>query len=922
MKYTFTLFFFFLFQGILFSQDSQLYYEGYFYNTKNKPHKNLLVTNRNSGNYDYTNNKGYLIIQAKAGDTLAFNKKDIRIVQGSELREIKTILNSRKVYLDASPVFSKNYTDALKQNTIDSTDFQASKVKATIQKANTSNYKYIKIADSGYAIKKLESNNLFYSGSLSFTTEFGSPNVQPSLQTQYVQGRNSDGKLQWNGAETSEMFSFGPHISTLGFDGSLYEYDIHGRLVDKANSINAAKIYDNSILRPTQKYSSFLSINSYYEKGGYKKWNAALDLGWVYEDLIIKNQYQDTKNFGFLLGKQLFEFHNLSFNYKYNQQNATNTNRIGLFNRIYKNSLLTPISFDNQQGNLLPEKQRSYSEFSDNPDYLMHNERKYNFNYYQNLLNVKFSKENYGKLRYFFDQSYENTQFSNFDSYQMYTAGFFGGKQTEREQKNNNYSLNFGGSYQFQSDYDELHKLYFNAFLANSDIKISYTGLQNNHHYHYHRFAQDYILKYQFRFSDFVFRDFTLEGEIGNGFYMSDTSAAKEFFIPKTSVSLNMRELIGYNFHTKVFGSFHKNIFEPDLTKSYSNFLLTQLDPQQLNTYFPMLEISNYKNLQYIENLEYKAGVVLYDNYRYELEGSITTKKYFNDAFPVFEGQQMMLKNLVDHTETSYDINLSTRNFPFRNGTIKIGFNKSRSEVTSILENYEKAPIIGFSSVYRGIAEGQPLGVIIGSAYQRNVNDDVIIGSDGFPLISSEKKILGNPIPDFTMKFSFNQNIRNFNLNIDVEWRKGGDVWNGTQSNLDYYGRSQSSAEGRNISGYIFPGVSQNENPNTIPVDFYNLNNPFNENKWYRYGSLGVAEDHILKGDAVRINNITLSYTIRQLEFLKSMRISVFTKNILLWSKSKLDPQTSFFDNENGQGLNFYNLPSLRSYGCSVSFLF
>jgi len=151
---------------------------------------------------------------------------------------------------------------------------------------------------------------------------------------------------------------------------------------------------------------------------------------------------------------------------------------------------------------------------------------------------------------------------------------------------------------------------------------------------------------------------------------------------------------------------------------------------------------------------------------------------------------------------------------------------------------------------------------------------------------------------------------------------KGGDIWNGTQANLDYYGRSEKSANQRNVSDYVYNGVLQDGSINTIPVDFFDINQLFEHNRFYRYGSLGVAEDYIVDGDALRINNITLSYNFKTITFLRSMKISAFVKNILLWSKSRLDAQTSFFDNENGQGLDFYNLPSLRSYGCSVSFLF
>lgn len=919
MKQLYILFFIFLFQCFLFSQDSQLFYEGHFYTSKNKPQKNLIVANKNSGNYEFTDEKGYLIIEAKAGDTLVFNRKDFRIVYAYNLKEIKTILESKNKYENANPILSNDYlpnsTYDLKK---DSTNFEQSKSKADKTGGYSDVIVFIKKKDSVYVINKQVDRKLFYSGSLQISTEFSSPNVQPKLQNRFVQGRNANGNLQWNGPQTSEMFSFGPDISSLGFDGNPYEYDSNGRLVNRNNSVSPAKIYDNSVIQNTQKTSTFLSVNSYYERERSRKWNAGLDLGWVREDLPIKDQFQDTKNFGISISNRIYKDLNLSFNYKFNDQKATNTNRIGLFNRVYQNALVTPISFENNQGNLLSNQQRSFSSFSDNPNYLLQNSRRYNFDLNQNIFNLKLADDN-GKFRYSLEQSYENTQFSNFDQYKKFTSGFPNGMETERQQNNKNYNLNFGGSYSFSDGYYDSSKLYFNTIFNQTDTRISYS---NSGNYRYNRFSQDYILRYHFSFNDLIFRDFNLEGEIGNGIYASNTTTKNDYFIPKIAVSFEIEEMIGYSIRGRFFGTFHKNVYESDFSKSYSNFLLTQIDDQQLNSYFPVQEVQSFQGLKSIENLESKAGLRLQHDRGHYLEGSFTNKQYKNDVFPVFENGQILMKNVVDHTSKNYDLNLSFQNFPLRQSSLQVGFSKTISEVKNILGNDPILPISGFNSIYRGMIKGEALGVLIGNAYQRNANGDLIIGSDGFPLVSSEKKILGNPIPDFVMKFSYTQNVQNFSLNVDVDWRKGGDLWNGTNANLYYYGRSENSAQQRTVSNFVYNGVLQNGNLNNIPVDFYNVNQPFEQNKFYRYGSLGVAEDYIVKGDAVRINNVTLTYHFRKAEFLKNVKLSVFAKNILLWSKNNLDAQTSFFDSENGQGLNFYNLPSMRTYGTSISFIF
>src|SRR5699024_10816712 len=124
-------------------------------------------------------------------------------------------------------------------------------------------------------------------------------------------------------------------------------------------------------------------------------------------------------------------------------------------------------------------------------------------------------------------------------------------------------------------------------------------------------------------------------------------------------------------------------------------------------------------------------------------------KQFKNDVFPMYENGRIVLKNIADHTTKSYDLNLNFQNFPLRSSSIQIAFNKTISEVKNILNENKMLPISGFNSIYRGIVKGEALGVLTGTAYERNANGDVIIGNDGFPLVAADYKILGNPIPDF-----------------------------------------------------------------------------------------------------------------------------------------------------------------------------
>jgi hypothetical protein len=140
---------------------------------------------------------------------------------------------------------------------------------------------------------------------------------------------------------------------------------------------------------------------------------------------------------------------------------------------------------------------------------------------------------------------------------------------------------------------------------------------------------------------------------------------------------------------------------------------------------------------------------------------------------------------------------------------------------------------------------------------------------------------------------------------------------------LDYYGRSQTSALLRNTTNYIFQGVLPDGHANSIPVNFYDLNLPFEKNRWVRYGFSGVAEEYVQKGDYLRINNVGLSYKLTIRKYIQSLAFTLYANNIIVWTAYKgEDPNQLLYDQPNTNGLDLFNLPSVKIVGFNVSIQF
>lgn len=905
-----------------FAQDSQRYYSGTFLNEKKKPQNFLKIFNKNSGVYELTDEKGYAIIAAKEYDTLVWNNgKNIEVVQG--VYELKYLLERQISRETVKDINSKDYESLLEKPLVDKFSIEHS--YDSLSKNSDRQFSAVRKlklkSDSLYKVKSQPKKSLVFNGSFSTSLDIKNRNRIPQTQSRYVQGRSENGSLIWKGPDTGEMFSFGPDISTLGFNGLPYEYDVNGQLVGLSNAVSAAKAYNNNIFKTTVGYSNQLNINTIIKSNGYNEdARLSFSLGQRKDQMYFIDQFDVTNSFKTKFSTKILDFNfNAGFNYEENK--ATNTNRIGLFNRAYQNSLLTPVSFSNQQNAYLSNgSQRSYSLYADNPEFLFKQENKNN--YYENIRQFNFDvSKNWDDFKLNISQAYDNQDIMHRDVYKSSTNGFINGLYNRRDQKNEFYNSNILTSYEFRGN-DFKNKFSLNYILNNRKVSVN-NSLDRN--YYYQRTSQDYIFNYNLDYDDYDDVEFGLN--VGNSFYISNTSLKNAYWLPKANGYFTFKNLFNkYGSKLQLFGAYTQLATEPEMVKSYSSYATTQFSAQNSYQYFPLKEAETFKNLSNVEIKEWKTGFKLMLNGKIDFSAEYFNRQISDDIFPVFEGQNLVLKNLADHKYKGFEVNLNydriIANYNFSLGS-KASFFKYRDVVDRVNSGYNNLMISGFNDIYKTLSEGQVLGGIMGSYFERNAEGKIVIDDYGYPVKASGTKLIADPTPDFVMKFSHHINYKMFALDINWEWKKGGQTWNGTQAVLDYYGRSQTSADERNIKNYVFEGVNYNGNINQIPVDFYNPNQSISDNRWTRYGFLGIAENYVEKADYLRINDITLSAYFDIGKLRRTLGVSFYVNNIFLWqANSGVDSDQNFYDLDNSRGLDLFNLPSFKTYGCTVSFKF
>lgn len=279
--------------------------------------------------------------------------------------------------------------------------------------------------------------------------------------------------------------------------------------------------------------------------------------------------------------------------------------------------------------------------------------------------------------------------------------------------------------------------------------------------------------------------------------------------------------------------------------------------------------------------------------------------------------------------EASLNINLMAQeDFDWSS---QVNFTKSENIVEELAPGLERLFVAGFNAAGTYLVAGNQYGAIFGGAYLRSgaggANDDglnipdgeVVINDDptsseyGYQAVDPKQRAIGNPNPDFILGWNNSFRYKKLSLGFLLDWREGGDLWNGTAWALSFFGRTPLTAETREETASPIPGVLSNGQPNNIPVV---------RDQSYWTSSLGgfgpIGEQFVQDGGWIRLREVSLSYDLPfnewGIEFLNGGSVSFIGRNLWLTSDyDGIDPETSLTGTGKGQGFDYFNQPSTRS---------
>jgi TonB-linked SusC/RagA family outer membrane protein len=218
---------------------------------------------------------------------------------------------------------------------------------------------------------------------------------------------------------------------------------------------------------------------------------------------------------------------------------------------------------------------------------------------------------------------------------------------------------------------------------------------------------------------------------------------------------------------------------------------------------------------------------------------------------------------------------------------------------------------------------GERYGTIVGVSYERDANGAIKydIDAEGVPrAVEGERKTLGEGVAPLTLGITNSFSYKNFNVNMLIDGKFGGQIFSGTNTLLYGNGLHKNTLEGRE-TGLTVSGIDNaTDLPFTTTVAPENL-----QSYWGRISN--IAEEFVEDSDYVKFRQISIGYSLpaKSLEnvFLTNVNFSLIASNLFYIYRSidNIDPESAY-NVGNSQGLEYFGVPSSRNYGMSVSIKF
>lgn len=301
-------------------------------------------------------------------------------------------------------------------------------------------------------------------------------------------------------------------------------------------------------------------------------------------------------------------------------------------------------------------------------------------------------------------------------------------------------------------------------------------------------------------------------------------------------------------------------------------------------------------------------------------------------------GYSTQYGNFGEMKNQGYEIDLGWNAIQKQDLQLNTSLNWSRNvnEVTD-LYGTEVVDMSSGASVKSVALVGHPLGTLFGTGSRTNADGSYDLDENGFPQLTSEFIVLGDPNPDWRAGLGINLTYKKFDLNVVIEHSQGGEFSPRTLHVLNRFGTTQATANRVTLTEDLV-----NYRGNTIPagttvrgnIANFGAGNVILDENWYRTGIGGGFGDNqaynfsIYDATWTKVRELSLSYTLdspglKSSLGLQSIRFTLTGRNLInINNIPGIDPEVNQFGTGNAIGLDYFTNPQTQSTLLGVTFNF
>lgn len=261
------------------------------------------------------------------------------------------------------------------------------------------------------------------------------------------------------------------------------------------------------------------------------------------------------------------------------------------------------------------------------------------------------------------------------------------------------------------------------------------------------------------------------------------------------------------------------------------------------------------------------------------------------------------------------------------------------NEVRELPEEVPVLTLGGADGVTVNALNGMPVGTLMGTAFNRDENGNLILDDNNLPTIkqnesgaNDEMQVLGKIYPDWLLGFSTGLSYKGINLSVMIDGKLGHDIYSYSNKAGSVLGILQSTVEGRDEWEVA---KQMNEQTGVLPNMGYMVRGVKNgvlgeyavdpQLYWQRVGN--INEMWVYDASYIRLRQVSLSYTlsrkVHKVKFLDDISFSANANNLcyLMRKTPNISPET-YITTGNASGIEVFGLPETMqfTFGVSVSF--